>query len=62
MLPELNRRSAMFVITKIEEILAWEGRKEAERDTRRVESGRYLCEVRAGHYWRLENLMCFEDP
>jgi hypothetical protein len=30
------------------EILAWERRTETERDTRRVELGRYLCEVRAG--------------
>jgi hypothetical protein len=27
------------------------GRKEAERDTRFVELGRYLCKVRAGQYW-----------
>ena len=47
MLPKLNRRRAMFVLTKIDEILAWEKQKEAERDTRCVELGRYLCEVRA---------------
>jgi hypothetical protein len=61
MLPKLNRRRAMFVLTKIDEILAWEGRKEAERDTRWVELGRYLCEVRAGQYWRLEKLKCFDE-
>jgi hypothetical protein len=55
MLPKLNRKRAFFVLTKIDEILAWEQRKEAERDTRFVEFGRYLCEVRAGQYWRLEN-------
>jgi len=38
----------MFVLTKIDEILAWGKKKEAERDTRFVELGRYLCEVRAG--------------
>jgi len=43
------------------EILAWEQRKEAERDTRFVELGRYLCEVRAGQYWRLENLKSFDE-
>src|SRR6202040_3726483 len=48
MLPKLNRRRAMFVLTKIDEILAWEKQKETERDTRFVELGRYLCEVRAG--------------
>jgi hypothetical protein len=53
MLPKVNRRRAQFVLTKINEILAWEQRKEAERDTRFVELGRYLCEVRAGQYgWR----------
>src|SRR3989442_1700301 len=30
----------------------WPGsNKEAEKDTRFVELGRYLCEVRAGQYW-----------
>jgi hypothetical protein len=61
MLPKLNRRRAMFVLTKIDEILAWERRKEAERDTRWVELGRYLCEVRAGQYWRLEKLKSFDE-
>src|SRR5512138_3373309 len=61
MLPKLDRRRALFVLTKIDEILAWEQRKEAERDTHFVELGRYLCEVRAGQYWRLENLKSFDD-
>ena len=61
MLPKLNRRRALFVLTKIDEILVWEQRKEAERDTRFVELGRYLCEVRAGQYWRLENLKSFDE-
>ena len=34
---------------------------ETERDTKFVELGRYLCEVRAGQYWRLENLNCFDE-
>ena len=54
--PKFNRRRALFVLTKIDEILAWEQRRETERDTKFVELGRYLCEVRAGQYWRLENL------
>jgi hypothetical protein len=54
--PKLNPKRALFVLTKIDEILAWEKRKEAEHDTRFVELGRYLCEVRAGQYWRFENL------
>jgi hypothetical protein len=37
MLPKLNRKRALFVLTKIDEILAWERRSEAERDTRFVE-------------------------
>jgi hypothetical protein len=61
MLPKLNRRRAQFVLTKIDEILAWERQKETERDTRFVELGRYLCEVRAGQYWRLENLKSFDE-
>jgi hypothetical protein len=59
--PKLNQKRALFVLTKIDEILAWEQRKEAERDTRFVELGRYLCEVRAGQYWRLENLKSFDE-
>jgi hypothetical protein len=35
-------------MAKIDEILAWEQRNEAERCTRFVELGRYLCEVRLG--------------
>ena len=61
MLPKLNRKRALFVLTKIDEILAWERQKEMERDTRFVELGRYLCEVRAGQYWRLENLKSFDE-
>src|SRR5947209_14357148 len=59
--PKFNRRRAVFVLGKIDEILAWEQRKETERDTRFVELGRYLCEVRAGQYWRLENLKSFDE-
>jgi hypothetical protein len=59
--PKLNRKRALFVLTRIDEILAWERQKEAERDTRFVDLGRYLCEVRAGQYWRLENLKSFDE-
>jgi hypothetical protein len=61
MLPKLNRKRALFVLTKIDEILTWERKSEAERDTRFVELGRYLCEVRAGQYWRLEKLKSFDE-
>ncbi len=59
--PRLNRRRALFVLAKIDEILAWEQRRETERDTKFVELGRYLCEVRAGQYWRVENVKSFDE-
>src|SRR5579863_9054682 len=61
MAPELNRKRALVVLGKIDEILAWEQAKEHERDVRFVELGQYLCEVRAGRYWRLENLKSFDE-
>jgi hypothetical protein len=61
MLPKLDRKRAVFVLTKIDEILAWERSIDVERDTRFVELGRYLCEVRAGQYWRIERLASFDD-
>jgi hypothetical protein len=39
--PELNRRRALIVLGKIDEILAWEKTKEQERDERFVELGQY---------------------
>jgi len=59
--PKFDRRRGLFVLGKIDEILSWEQRKENERDTKFVELGRYLCEVRAGQYWRLENLKSFDE-
>ena len=59
--PKFNRRRAVFVLGKIDEILAWERQKDAERDTRFVEMGRYLCEVRAGQYWRVDNVKSFDE-
>jgi hypothetical protein len=61
MSPELNRRRALIVLGKIDEILAWDKTKDRERDERFVELGQYLCEVRAGQYWRLENLKSFDE-
>ncbi len=43
--PELNRRRAVFVLGRIDEILSWEKTKEQEKDARFVELGEYLCEV-----------------
>jgi len=59
--PKLNRRRAVFVLSKIDEILAWERTADQERDSRFVDLGRYLCEVRAGQYWRLDNLRSFDE-
>jgi len=61
MAPRLNERRARFVLTKIDQILVWEQEKERERDIHFIDLGRYLCEVRAGQYWRLENLASFDD-
>jgi hypothetical protein len=59
--PKLNRRRAVFVLSKIDEILAWESRTERARDSKFVELGRYLCEVRAGQYWRVDNVRTFDE-
>src|ERR1700680_4587050 len=59
--PKLNRRRALLVLAKIDEILFWEQNTERERDARFVDLGRYLCEVRAGQYWRLDNLHSFDE-
>jgi len=59
--PNLDRRRALVVLDKIDDILAWEKTKEREKDVRFVELGQHLCEVRAGQYWRLENLRSFDN-
>jgi hypothetical protein len=59
--PDLDRKRALVVLGKIDEILSWEQAKEHEQDRRFVELGEYLCEVRAGQYWRLENLKSFDE-
>ena len=46
--PKFNRRRALFVLGKIDEILAWEQRKKTERDTKLVELGRYLMRSAGG--------------
>jgi hypothetical protein len=58
---KVNRRRALIVLSKIDEILAWEKNSAQERDTRFVDLGRYLCEVRAGQYWRIDNLKSFDE-
>jgi len=59
--PELNRRRALLVLGKIDEILSWEKAKERQQDVHFVELGECLCEVRANQYWRLERLKSFDD-
>jgi hypothetical protein len=61
MAPKLNEKRAQFVLAKIDQILGWERQVNRERDVHFVELGRYLCEVRAGQYWRLENLKSFDE-
>jgi hypothetical protein len=58
---EFNHRRAVFVLDKIDEILTWEKAKEQEKDTRFVELGEYLCEVRARQFWRIEKLRSFDE-
>ncbi len=57
----INEKRARFVLSKIDQILDWEQQTDRERDTRFVELGRYLCEVRSGQYWRFENLASFDE-
>jgi hypothetical protein len=59
--PKLNSKRASLVLSKIDEILAWEKSSDRERDVRFVELGNCLCEVRAGQYWRLDNLRSFDE-
>ena len=59
--PKLNVRRGRFVLSKISQILEWEERVEHDRESRFVELGKYLCEVRVGQYWKLENLQSFDQ-
>ena len=59
--PKLNRRRALFVSGQDRRDLGLgEGQGAGERRAVRG-SGAYLCEVRAGQYWRLENLKSFDE-
>jgi hypothetical protein len=59
--PKLDRDRARFVLDRIDQILEWESSVDRERDTRFVDLGRYLCEVRSGQYWRLERIKSFDE-
>jgi len=51
----------VFVLSKIDDILSWDRATDQERDSRFVDLGRYLCEVRSGQYWRVDNLRSFDE-
>jgi hypothetical protein len=55
-LPKLNSRRAKFVLTKIDEILTWSVGKKQSRTGAGWSLGVTWRGVRAGQYWRLENL------
>jgi hypothetical protein len=57
----IDRRRALIVLGKIDEILTWEKTKERQKDVHFVELGECLCEVRAKQYWRLEKLHSFDE-
>src|SRR3954462_13946920 len=61
MLPKLDPKRARLIIAKIDNILAWENSVENTRDSKFVDLGKYLCEVRAGQYWRVETLKSFDE-
>jgi hypothetical protein len=60
-LPGYEPKRAALVINKIDQILEWEERHERARDTHFTDLGKYLCEIRAGQYWRYENHRSFDD-
>jgi hypothetical protein len=59
--PHLNRRRGQLVLSKIDSILAREASQDSDREAMYVDLGQCLCEVRAGQYWRLENLKSFDE-
>jgi len=61
LLPKLDPVRAGFVIERIDDILRWDHAVEARRDSKFVELGKFMCEVRAGQYWRIENLKSFDE-
>jgi hypothetical protein len=48
------------VLAAIDTLLQWEDRLERDRETKFVELGQQLCEVRARQFWRLESLPSFD--
>ena len=60
-LPAYDPDRAHEVIEHVDSILRWDRSSEKERDSRFVELGEHLCEIRAGQYWRAEQLASFEE-
>jgi hypothetical protein len=60
-LPTYDPHRAHEIIDAVDSILRWERNAEKERDTRFVELGEHLCEIRVGQYWRAEQLKSFEE-
>ena len=60
-LPTYDANRAHQVIDEVDSILRWERNAEKKRDSRFVELGEHLCEIRAGQYWRAEQLKSFDD-
>src|SRR5258707_12772831 len=58
---KLNRRRAVFVLSKIDEILSWEKDTDRERDLKFGELGRYFCVIRSGQHWRVGNVRSFDE-
>jgi hypothetical protein len=57
----MNDQRGRLILAKIDEILNWEKETDQQKDARFLELGRYLCEVRACQYWKLEQLRSFDD-
>jgi hypothetical protein len=51
----------VFVLAKIDEILGMGEAMDRERDSKFVELGHYLFEVRAGQYWTVDNVRSFDE-
>lgn len=59
--PRLNRKRAQELISRVDAILASEQRVSQQRETRFVELGQALCEIRSRQYWRVEELASFDE-
>ena len=49
----MDKSKAQQILDRIDEILRWEERIEAQKDQKFAELGKHLCEVRNQGYWRL---------